>query len=57
MIDLAGAADYVVRADNMDVLPKLPDGAFQLVYIDPPFNTGASRLRRTLRSVRDATAG
>lgn len=53
MIDLAGAADYVVQADNMDVLPKLPDGAFQLVYIDPPFNTGASRLRRTLRSVRE----
>jgi DNA modification methylase len=53
VIDLAGAADYVVQADNMDVLPKLPDGAFQLVYIDPPFNTGASRLRRTLRSVRE----
>ena len=54
MIDLAGTSDFVVQADNMDVLPTLPDGAFQLIYIDPPFNTGSSRLRRTLRSVREA---
>jgi site-specific DNA-methyltransferase (adenine-specific) len=57
VIDLSAARDYVVRADNMDVLPRLPDGAFQLVYLDPPFNTGASRLRRTLRSVRDSDGG
>ncbi len=38
----------------MDVLPLLPDGAFQLIYIDPPFNTGESQSRRTLRSTREA---
>ena len=54
MIDLDGPNDYVLQADNLEALAKLPDGAFQLIYIDPPFNTGASRLRRTLRSVRDA---
>ena len=53
MFDLSGTSDFVVQADNMDVLPTLPDGAFQLIYIDPPFNTGSSRLRRTLRSVRE----
>lgn len=53
MIDLAGPDDYVICGDNRNVLPKLPDGAFQLIYIDPPFNTGSSRLRRTLRSVRE----
>ena len=26
--------------DNLDILPALPDGSFDLIYIDPPFNTG-----------------
>jgi site-specific DNA-methyltransferase (adenine-specific) len=45
--------DTIHHADNMDVLPGLPDGAFQLVYIDPPFNTGATQSRRTLAMVPD----
>jgi site-specific DNA-methyltransferase (adenine-specific) len=32
----------------MDVLPQLPAEAFQLVYLDPPFNTGTTQARRTL---------
>jgi site-specific DNA-methyltransferase (adenine-specific) len=57
VIDLEGA-DVVVHGDNADVLPKLPDGSFQLIYIDPPFNTGGRRDRRTLRTTReDAAAG
>jgi site-specific DNA-methyltransferase (adenine-specific) len=54
VIDLAAQRDYVVFGDNADVLSALPDGAFQLVYVDPPFNTGAVRRRRTLRTTRDA---
>jgi site-specific DNA-methyltransferase (adenine-specific) len=53
MIDLAIPRDYVVLGDNADVLPALPDAAFQLVYIDPPFNTGTVRRRRTLRTTLD----
>ena len=49
--------DVVVQGDNADVLPKLADGSFQLVYIDPPFNTGGRRDRRTHRMTRDASAG
>jgi site-specific DNA-methyltransferase (adenine-specific) len=45
--------DTVHHADNMDVLPRLPAEAFQLVYIDPPFNTGATQSRRTLATVPD----
>ena len=52
-VDLSSGADLVVHGDNSDVLPLLPDGAFQLVYIDPPFNTGGRRDRRTLRTRRD----
>jgi site-specific DNA-methyltransferase (adenine-specific) len=46
-------ADYVVLGDCADVLPTLPDASFRLIYIDPPFNTGKARQRRTLRTVRD----
>jgi len=53
MIDPATSPDVVVHGDNLRVLPKLPDAMFQLVYIDPPFNTGGRRDRRTLRTTSD----
>jgi site-specific DNA-methyltransferase (adenine-specific) len=37
--------DLILEGDNLDVLPRLPDGAFDLVYIDPPFNTGRAQVR------------
>jgi site-specific DNA-methyltransferase (adenine-specific) len=45
--------DRIILGDNLDVLRTLPDGAFQLVYMDPPFNTGATQRRRTLTTVAD----
>jgi len=42
----------VIRADNLDILPGLPEGAFTLIYLDPPFNTGRKQNRRTTTSVR-----
>ena len=38
--------------DNMELLPRLPSAAFQLIYLDPPFNTG--REQRRLRLATDA---
>jgi len=46
-------AGLVVRADNLDVLRLVPDGSIDLVYIDPPFNTGHRQKRTQLRTVRD----
>jgi site-specific DNA-methyltransferase (adenine-specific) len=46
--------DLVIEADNARVLPLLPDGAFDLISIDPPFNTGTERRRRTLATVAAA---
>jgi DNA modification methylase len=42
------AADLVLLGDNLDVLPRFANGSFQLVYADPPFNTGRTVSRRTL---------
>jgi DNA modification methylase len=43
--------DLLIHADNAVVLPKLPAGAFQLIYIDPPFNTGREQARREIAVV------
>lgn len=39
--------------DNLDVLRTLPGASFDLIYIDPPFNTGKVQARSRLRTVRD----
>jgi site-specific DNA-methyltransferase (adenine-specific) len=55
--DLNGALpledDLVVEAENLAVLPLLPDDAFDVVYIDPPFNTGRRRVHRPMRITAD----
>lgn len=43
----------IIHGDNLAVLPTLPDASFDLIYIDPPFNTGKSQSRRQLRTIRD----
>jgi DNA modification methylase len=48
------ASDEILLGDNLELLPAYADGSFQLIYIDPPFNTGKSQARKTLRVVRDA---
>ena len=45
--------DQIILGDNMAVLPGFADASFQLIYIDPPFNTGKSQTRRTLETVPD----
>ncbi len=40
--------------DNLDVLRDFADASFDLVYIDPPFNTGRTQERQRLETVRDA---
>jgi DNA modification methylase len=41
----------IVHGDNLPVLQELPDGSVQMVYADPPFNTGRRQERRTLATV------
>ena len=43
----------VVLGENLEVLTTLSDGAFQMVYIDRPFNTGTTQTRRSLATVAD----
>ena len=54
---LGGAVGRIVLADNLDVLASLPDDSIDLVYIDPPFNTGKRQTLRRLRTIRDPDGG
>lgn len=45
-------SNLVVHADNAQFLPTLPDGAFTLIYVDPPFNTGRAQRRQQTTMVR-----
>jgi site-specific DNA-methyltransferase (adenine-specific) len=48
---LRGVDGEIVLGDNLDVMPSFPDGAFRMIYLDPPFNTGRERTARRLRTV------
>jgi DNA modification methylase len=47
------ATDLMIQGDCLDVLPRFDDGSFRLVYIDPPWGTGGTQARRTVRAVPD----
>ncbi len=49
----ASAPGTIYFADNLTVLQALPDGAVDLIYIDPPFNTGRAQARTQIRTERD----
>ncbi|WP_235425972.1 DNA-methyltransferase [Clavibacter michiganensis] len=44
--------DLVIHAENLEAVRALPDGAFQLIYLDPPFNTGRTQERQNLTVTR-----
>jgi site-specific DNA-methyltransferase (adenine-specific) len=46
----------IILGDNAEVLPTLPAGFAQLIYVDPPFNSGRTQIRKRLRVTADASA-
>jgi site-specific DNA-methyltransferase (adenine-specific) len=45
--------DLVLLGDNLELMPRFADGSFRLAYVDPPFNTGRTRVRKTLSTAVD----
>lgn len=43
----------IALGDNLDVLSSVPSNSANLIYIDPPFNTGKSQVRHRISTVRD----
>jgi site-specific DNA-methyltransferase (adenine-specific) len=43
----------IYRGDNLAILEELADASVDLIYIDPPFNTGIKQARTRFRTDRD----
>ncbi|MBD2764576.1 site-specific DNA-methyltransferase [Kocuria sp. cx-455] len=41
----------IIAGENLAVLRALPDESFTVIYLDPPFNTGRTQVRRTTTSI------
>jgi site-specific DNA-methyltransferase (adenine-specific) len=50
---MSASVGTIVLADNLDVLRTLPSDSVDLIYIDPPFNTGKQQQRVQLRTEAD----
>ena len=44
----------IMLADNLDALRGMPDGHADLIYIDPPFNTGRTQRRTRIQTRRSS---
>ena len=55
LIFLVMATNQVINAENLGALKSLPDKSFQLIYIDPPFNTGRKQVRTNRTSTESKT--
>ncbi len=47
----------IIFGDNLPALRELASSSFDLVYIDPPFNTGKVQARTRVRTVQDQDGG
>jgi site-specific DNA-methyltransferase (adenine-specific) len=45
----------VIQGDNLAVLQSIPDESIQLIYVDPPFNTGRVQTRGSSTTTRTET--
>ena len=43
----------IYSGDNLAVMREFEDASFDLIYIDPPFNTGRTQSRKRLKTIRD----
>lgn len=50
---LGAGAIEVYEGDNLEILRTFESESFDLIYTDPPFNTGKRQTRITLRTERD----
>ena len=50
----AAGPNLVIHGDSAEILPSFPDESFQLIYIDPPFNTGKAQTLQSISTTRSA---
>src|SRR5690606_8725085 len=45
--------NIIIHGDNLPVLRSMPDACVDLIYVDPPFNSGRIQRREQTRFVAD----
>ena len=53
LLPVTNSANTVYFGDNLAVLKSIPDSSVQLIYIDPPFNTGREQQRSKVTTKRN----
>jgi site-specific DNA-methyltransferase (adenine-specific) len=43
----------IVHGDNLGILQQMKAGSVELIYVDPPFNTGKRQSRKQMKTIRD----
>lgn len=46
-------SNQIYFGDNLCILPTLPSESIDLIYIDPPFNTGHTQRRTAIKTIAD----
>lgn len=57
LISLEGLNGLICFGDNLELLRRLPSGVIDLIYIDPPFNTGKVQERTQIRVETSSDGG
>jgi len=50
---IATGSVTILEGDNLPLLAAMPAASVDLIYVDPPFNTGRAQPRTQIRTVRD----
>jgi site-specific DNA-methyltransferase (adenine-specific) len=46
-------SNRILHSENLSALQSLADASVELIYIDPPFNTGSTQRRPQIKTIRD----
>ena len=47
------SGNRIMQADNLEALRGMKTGSVELMYVDPPFNTGRKQSRTQMKTIRD----
>ena len=50
---MSQSGNRILQRDNLEALREMESGSVELIYVDPPFNTGKKQSRTQMKTIRD----